>query len=184
MTNEQVDYDGNSLSPALVEAIASEVAGIINQRLSPKEVLKLFQVVFLDVEEAAILLRVKPKTISTWISQDRVPVRYAGGRPIFFYLNSYNGHYQTAISMPPIDSLWSLVVNCYKPAGCKSGKEYSRCRVISVTRFGITSLVFVAFGMAAPWPEARTKWQAERAETRARDAVFRGRYSDKPILQK
>lgn len=35
------------------------------------------------VEEAAELLRVKPKTIHTWISQRRIPVRYAGGRPVF-----------------------------------------------------------------------------------------------------
>jgi hypothetical protein len=38
---------------------------------------------FLIVEEAAELLRVKPKTVHTWISQRRIPVRYAGGRPVF-----------------------------------------------------------------------------------------------------
>jgi Helix-turn-helix domain len=81
--NEQMVCDTYSLSPSIVEAIAGEVAGILTQRLSPKEILKLFQVVFIDVEEAAKLLRVKPKTISTWISQDKIPVRYAGGRPLF-----------------------------------------------------------------------------------------------------
>jgi len=45
--------------------------------------LKLFQVFFLDVKEAADFLRVQPKTISTWISQGKIPVRYAGGRPLF-----------------------------------------------------------------------------------------------------
>jgi excisionase family DNA binding protein len=38
---------------------------------------------FLTAEEAAELLRVKPKTVHTWISQQRIPVRYAGGRPVF-----------------------------------------------------------------------------------------------------
>jgi hypothetical protein len=38
---------------------------------------------FVIVEEAAELLRVKPKTVHTWISQQRIPVRYAGGRPVF-----------------------------------------------------------------------------------------------------
>jgi hypothetical protein len=75
-----------SLSSSLAEAIAREVAGILAQRLSAKDVLKLLNVVFLDVEEAAELLRVKPKTISTWISRKEatgIPVRYAGGRPVF-----------------------------------------------------------------------------------------------------
>lgn len=81
--NEQMVCDTDSLPASLVEAIAKEVAGILTQRLSAREVLKLFHVVFLDVEEAAILLRVKPKTISTWISQEKIPVRYAGGRPLF-----------------------------------------------------------------------------------------------------
>jgi hypothetical protein len=66
-----------------VEEIAVEVAAIIHRRLEAKELVKLLQVVFLEVDEAAELLRVKPKTISTWISQDKIPVRYAGGRPIF-----------------------------------------------------------------------------------------------------
>ena len=36
----------------------------------------------------------------------------------------------------------------------------------------------VRYGSAVP--EARTKWQAEQAETRAKDAVFRGRYDEGP----
>jgi excisionase family DNA binding protein len=66
-----------------IEEIAGEVALILTRRLSSKDIVRLFQVVFLEVEEAAELLRVKPKTISTWISQGKIPVRYAGGRPIF-----------------------------------------------------------------------------------------------------
>jgi hypothetical protein len=84
--NEQTAYDASSLSPSLIEAIANEVAGVLTKRLSAKEVLRLFHSVFLDVEEAAEFLRVKPKTISTWISRKEetgIPVRYAGGRPIF-----------------------------------------------------------------------------------------------------
>ena len=66
-----------------VEEIAAEVAAIIQRRLDAKDLVKLLQVVFLDVEEAAQLLRVKPSTISTWISKGTIPVRYAGGRPVF-----------------------------------------------------------------------------------------------------
>lgn len=82
MNHQQVFSDHQSV-PYTIEEIAAEVAAILAQRISAKDILKLCQVVFLDVEEAAILLRVKPKTISTWISQDKIPVRYAGGRPLF-----------------------------------------------------------------------------------------------------
>lgn len=82
MNNQQVFVEHQSV-PYTIEEIAAEVAAILAQRISAKEILRLCQVVFLDVEEAAILLRVKPKTISTWISQDKIPVRYAGGRPLF-----------------------------------------------------------------------------------------------------
>lgn len=66
-----------------IEEIASEVALLLSKRIGHKDILRLLQIVFLDVDEAAELLRVKPKTISTWISQDRIPGRYAGGRPVF-----------------------------------------------------------------------------------------------------
>lgn len=82
MNNQQVFVEHQS-APYTIEEIAAEVAAILAQRISAKEILRLCQVIFLDVEEAAILLRVKPKTISTWISQDKIPVRYAGGRPLF-----------------------------------------------------------------------------------------------------
>ncbi len=66
-----------------VEQIAVEVAAILAHRMAEKDIVRLLQIVFLDVEEAAELLRVKPKTISTWICQRRIPVRYAGGKPLF-----------------------------------------------------------------------------------------------------
>jgi excisionase family DNA binding protein len=66
-----------------MEDMATEVANILARRMNAKQILKLLQIVFLEVEEAAELLRVKPKTVSTWISQGKIPVRYAGGRPIF-----------------------------------------------------------------------------------------------------
>jgi hypothetical protein len=66
-----------------IEEIAAEVALLLSKRISNKDTLRLLQIVFLDVDETAELLRVKPKTISTWISQERIPVRYAGGKPVF-----------------------------------------------------------------------------------------------------
>ncbi len=67
----------------LIEEIAAEVALILSRRLSARDLVRLLQIIFLEVDEAAELLRVKPKTISTWISQSKIPVRYAGGRPLF-----------------------------------------------------------------------------------------------------
>ena len=72
------EYPANEL-----DEIATEVAKILSRRMAARQILKLLQIVFLEVEEAAELLRVKPKTVSTWISQGKIPVRYAGGRPIF-----------------------------------------------------------------------------------------------------
>jgi hypothetical protein len=74
----------------VVEDIARDVAHMLTGRLSAKDVLKLLQIVFLEVEEAAALLRVKPKTISTWISQGRIPVRYAGAKPVFLLAELLN----------------------------------------------------------------------------------------------
>lgn len=73
-----------------VEDVAKEVAHLLSGRLGAMEVLRLMQIVFLDVEEAAALLRVKPRTISTWISQGRIPVRYAGGKPVFLLAELMN----------------------------------------------------------------------------------------------
>jgi hypothetical protein len=82
MTDEPFESD-LIIHSGRIEEIASEVALILSKRISNKDVLRLLQIVFLDVDETAELLRVKPKTISTWISQERIPVRYAGGRPVF-----------------------------------------------------------------------------------------------------
>jgi hypothetical protein len=44
------------------EAIASEVASILARQISARDILRLLQVVFLDVDKTAERLRVKPKT--------------------------------------------------------------------------------------------------------------------------
>lgn len=46
-----------------IEQIVSEVVLLLNRRISPKDLIKLFQLVFLEVDEAAALLRVEPKMI-------------------------------------------------------------------------------------------------------------------------
>lgn len=83
MNNQELATEVDFPAHPSMDEIASEVALILKRRLDAKDTLKLLQVVFLEVEEAAELLRVRPKTISTWISQGKIPVRYAGGRPIF-----------------------------------------------------------------------------------------------------
>lgn len=83
MSNNEATAGVDFPAQPSIDEIASEVALVLKRRLDTKDILKLLQVVFLEVEEAAELLRVKPKTISTWISQGKIPVRYAGGRPIF-----------------------------------------------------------------------------------------------------
>jgi hypothetical protein len=66
-----------------VEQIVVEVAAILSRRISQKDIVKLLGMIFLETNEVAELLRVKPKTVSTWVSKGLIPVRYAGGRPIF-----------------------------------------------------------------------------------------------------
>ncbi|MFP5262005.1 MAG: helix-turn-helix domain-containing protein [Blastocatellia bacterium] len=88
--NNEFDLSKNHISSAVIEDIATEVAAILSQRVTAQDLLKLCQVVLLDVEEAARLLRVKPKTISTWISQGKIPARYAGGRPLFLLAELLN----------------------------------------------------------------------------------------------
>jgi len=68
---------------AAIEEIAFEVARILEQRIGTKDLLQLLKIVFLDVDEAAILLRVQKRTIYEWISQGCIPVRYAKSKPIF-----------------------------------------------------------------------------------------------------
>jgi hypothetical protein len=103
MTGEPFETD-LIVHSAKIEEIASEVALILSKRISNKDLLRLLQIIFLDVDETAELLRVKPKTISTWISQDRIPVRYAGGRPVFFCLSFSIGLCLTMILIHNIDS--------------------------------------------------------------------------------
>src|SRR5262249_9549835 len=66
-----------------VEQIAATVATLLTERLTAKDLVKLFHLIFLEVSEAAQLLRVKERTVYSWISQGRIPVRYANGKPIF-----------------------------------------------------------------------------------------------------
>src|SRR5215510_14060552 len=66
-----------------VEQIAVTVATMLTERLTPKDLVKLFHLIFLEVSEAAQLLRVKERTVYSWISQGRIPVRYANGKPLF-----------------------------------------------------------------------------------------------------
>jgi excisionase family DNA binding protein len=82
MKNQSISNE-NILLTINLEQIATDVAGIITERLSAKHILKLFHIVLLEVSEAAELLRVKPKTVYTWVSQNKIPMRYAGGKPVF-----------------------------------------------------------------------------------------------------
>lgn len=82
MSSQQI-FDETHLSPYSAQDLAAEVAAILTQRLNAKDLVKLFHVVYLEVSEVAEILRVKDRTIYTWISQDRIPVRYANGKPLF-----------------------------------------------------------------------------------------------------
>lgn len=92
------EYPANEL-----DEIATEVANILSRRMTGKQILKLLQIVFLEVEEAAELLRVKPKTVSTWISQGKIPMRYAAAGRSFFYPSSLAGRCLSQIPMQRID---------------------------------------------------------------------------------
>lgn len=70
-----------------VEEIASEVSAILLRRLnagkSGTDIVKLLQIILLDSQQAAEFLGVKPKTVSTWVSQGKIPVRYVNSEPRF-----------------------------------------------------------------------------------------------------
>jgi Helix-turn-helix domain len=83
MSNDEVTTDIGFPAQPSIDEIASEVALILKRRLDAKDIIKLLQIVFLEVEEAAALLRVEVKTIRAWVSQDRTPYRKANGRVIF-----------------------------------------------------------------------------------------------------
>lgn len=70
-------------SETTVEEIAGAVANLLAQRMSAKDLLRLSGAVFLDVDEAAEILRVERRTIRTWVSQESVPFRRANGRVLF-----------------------------------------------------------------------------------------------------
>jgi hypothetical protein len=77
----------NSAMVPTVEEIASEVSTILLRRLnagkSGADIVKLLQIVLLDSHQTAEFLGVKPKTISTWVSQGKIPVRYVNSEPRF-----------------------------------------------------------------------------------------------------
>ena len=83
MSNNKATMELDFPAQPSIDEIAAEVALILKRRLDAKDILKLLQVVFLEVEEAAELLRVEVKTIRAWVSQDRIPYRKANGRVIF-----------------------------------------------------------------------------------------------------
>ena len=60
-----------------LETLAADVAMILSHQLEPKEILRLQQLVFLEVDEVALLLRVKRKTVQEWVSDDKIPFRFS-----------------------------------------------------------------------------------------------------------
>ncbi|MEK6300572.1 MAG: helix-turn-helix domain-containing protein [Acidobacteriota bacterium] len=66
-----------------IEEIASEVALLLKRRLDSTDILRLLQIVFFDVNQAAELLGVKSKTIRAWVSDDVIPYRKANGKVLF-----------------------------------------------------------------------------------------------------
>lgn len=70
-----------------IEEIAGEVSTILMRRLNTNkggaDVAKLLQIVMLTVDETAELLRVKRKTIQSYISKGIIPVRYVNSEPRF-----------------------------------------------------------------------------------------------------
>ena len=78
--------DDQALIPT-IEEIASEVSTVLLRRLNvgknAADIVKLLQIVLLDSQQAAEFLGVKPKTVSTWVSQGKIPVRYVNSEPRF-----------------------------------------------------------------------------------------------------
>jgi excisionase family DNA binding protein len=67
--------------------LVTEVSNILLRRLQSEhggaDILKLIQLKLLTVDEAAEFLRVKRKTVLTWISRGVIPVRYVNTEPRF-----------------------------------------------------------------------------------------------------
>jgi hypothetical protein len=66
-----------------IEEFASEVAVILKRRLDTADLMKLMEIVFLDVDEAAALFKVESKTVRSWVQQGVIPYRRAHGKIIF-----------------------------------------------------------------------------------------------------
>ena len=86
MSTEPVPESYTFVQPSL-EEIASEVSTILMRRLNTDkggaDVAKLLQIVLLTVDETAEVLRVKRKTIQSYISKGIIPVRYVNNEPRF-----------------------------------------------------------------------------------------------------
>jgi hypothetical protein len=110
MSTEPAPESYTFVQPSL-EEIASEVSTILMRRLNTNkggaDVAKLLQIVLLTVDETAEVLRVKRKTIQSYISKGIIPVRYVNSEPRFLLsellawtLPKYDKHsaYRLAVS--------------------------------------------------------------------------------------
>ena len=75
--------DVDSIAYEGLENLAADVTNLIIGRLQDRDIVKLMQVVFLDTDQVAALFQVKPKTISAWVSAEKIPYRKANGRLLF-----------------------------------------------------------------------------------------------------
>lgn len=73
----------NEYDQPSVGELATEVALILKRHMDARDVLRLLEIVFLDVDEAAALFNVKSKTIRSWVNDDVIPYRKANGKIVF-----------------------------------------------------------------------------------------------------
>src|SRR5215813_2685330 len=83
MSEYSTNAESSEFGELEIEEIASEVAVLLKRRLHSTEIMRLLQIVFLDVNQAAELLGVKSKTIRAWVSEDVIPYRKANGKVLF-----------------------------------------------------------------------------------------------------
>ena len=83
MSAYSINTESAHLVDVQIDEIASEVATLLRRRLDSTDIMRLLQIVFLDVNQAAELLGVKSRTIRAWVSEDVIPYRKANGKVIF-----------------------------------------------------------------------------------------------------
>jgi hypothetical protein len=83
MSTYSINAESAHVVEVQIDELASEVATLLRRRLGSTDIMRLLQIVFIDVNQAAELLGVKPKTISAWVSGDVIPYRKANGRVLF-----------------------------------------------------------------------------------------------------